>query len=226
MNGYKRQLRAVDGHTVGAYEALPENEPRGSLVVIQEIFGVNEHIRNVADRFASEGYATLAPQIFDRAKRDVELGYGPEDMGEGLKLAFTEVARDQVLIDLQAAVEEIGKYGRVGIVGYCYGGLMSWLSACHFQELSAAVVYYGGGIANELDKTPYCPLMMHFGEQDSMIPLDQVDQIRNSVSEAEVYIYPAGHGFNCDQRDSFHAESAELAQTRTLAFLENFVAVS
>ncbi|MCY4144064.1 MAG: dienelactone hydrolase family protein [Gammaproteobacteria bacterium] len=222
--GSKRQLRAMDGHTVNAYEALPQEEPRGSVVIIQEIFGVNQHIREVVDGFANDGYATLAPQIFDRVRRDVELGYDSDDMAEGLKLAFTQVDRDLVLVDLQAAIEEIGKHGNVGIVGYCYGGLLSWLSACHLRGLSAAVVYYGGGISNELSQPPSCPMMMHFGERDSMIPMSDVDTIKEHVPDAEVYTYPADHGFNCNHRDSYDAESASLAKQRTLAFLENNVA--
>lgn len=215
----------MDGHTVNAYESLPDSDPKGSLVIIQEIFGVNQHIRDVVDEYAREGYATLAPQIFDRVRRDVELGYGPDGMNEGLKLAFTEVSREHVLVDLQAAVEEIGKYGNVGIIGYCYGGLMSWLSACEVRGLSAAVVYYGGGIANELSRSPDCPVLMHFGEEDTMIPMDQVESIRNSLPDAEVYTYSAGHGFNCDHRDSYDRKSATLAKERTLAFLENHVAI-
>ncbi|MXW54218.1 MAG: dienelactone hydrolase family protein [Gammaproteobacteria bacterium] len=222
--GRKRQVRAVDGHTIGAYEALPSDEPRGSVVVIQEIFGVNQHIRDVVDGFASDGYAAIAPQVFDRAKRDVELGYGPDDMTEGLRLAFNDTSRDNALIDLQAATEEIGKYGKVGIVGFCYGGLLSWLSACSVRGLSAAVVYYGGGIAGELEKPSMCPVMMHFGELDSMIPPDQVEAINKALPNAEIYTYEADHGFNCDHRDSYNAEASALAQQRTLAFLENFVA--
>lgn len=222
--GRKRQLRGVDGHTIGAYEALPSDDPRGSVVVIQEIFGVNQHIRDVVDGFADEGYAALAPQVFDRSQRDVELGYSPDDMNEGLRLAFNETSRDNALIDLQAATEEIGKYGKVGIVGFCYGGLLSWLSACSVRGLSAAVVYYGGGIAGELEKPSTCPVMMHFGELDSMIPPDQVDAIKTALPDAEIYTYEADHGFNCDHRDSYNAEASALARRRTLAFLENFVA--
>ena len=221
--GKKRQLRAVDGHTIGAYEALPSDDPRGSVVVVQEIFGVNQHIRDVVDGFARDGYAAIAPQVFDRSQRDVELGYGPDDLNEGLRLAFNETSRDNALIDLQAATEEIGKYGKVGIVGYCYGGLLSWLSACSVRGLSASVVYYGGGIAGELEKPPMCPVMMHFGELDSMIPPDQVESIVAALPDAEIYTYDADHGFNCDHRDSYNAEASELARRRTLAFLENFV---
>ena len=222
--GRKRQLRAVDGHTVGAYEALPSDEPRGSIVVIQEIFGVNQHIRDVVDGYARDGYAAIAPQVFDRSQRDVELGYGQDDMTEGLRLAFNETSRENALIDLQAATEEIGKYGKVGIVGFCYGGLLSWLSACSVRGLSAAVVYYGGGIAGELEQSPRCPVMMHFGELDAMIPSDQVDAIKTALPDAEVYTYEADHGFNCDHRESYNEEASSLARGRTLAFLENFVA--
>ncbi len=221
--GNKRQLRAVDGHTVGAYEALPSSEPRGSIVVIQEIFGVNQHVRNVVDGFAESGYAAIAPQLFDRNVRDVELGYEEKDIAEGFRLAFNESSREHVLMDLQSAVEEIGKYGSVGTVGYCWGGLLSWVSACSLRGLAASVVYYGGGIANELDKTLSCPVMMHFGELDSMIPMDQVESIRKANPDSEIYTYPADHGFNCDHRDSFDAQSASLAQQRTLAFFENHV---
>lgn len=222
--GKMRQLRAVDGHTMGAYEAIPSCDIRGTLVVIQEIFGVNEHIRAVADGFADDGYAVLAPQLFDRASRDVQLGYEPSDLTKGLHLAFNEVSRDNALMDLQAAIEEIGKYGKVGVVGYCYGGLMSWLSACSARGLSAAVVYYGAGISSELEKPPSCPTMMHFGERDAMIPKDQVDEIKKSLPDAEIYTYAADHGFNCDHRESYNAQAAALARSRTLAFLENFVA--
>ena len=220
-----RQLRAVDGFTLGAYEAMPaDNEPKGALVIIQEIFGVNSHIRDVCDRYANEGYAAIAPQIFDRAQRDVELGYGEGDLGTGFNLAFQETDRDATLRDLQAAVEEAGKWGQVGVIGYCYGGLLAWLSACELRGVSAAVAYYGGGIANELSREPRCPVMMHFGAQDALIPMDQVDAIRSAQPDASVFVYDADHGFNCDQRESFHEESANVAFERTRGFLREKVA--
>ena len=220
----KRQLHAQDGFTFGAYEALPEGDPKGSLVIIQEIFGVNSHIREVVDGYAEAGYAAIAPQIFDRAQRDVELGYGPDDMTAGFQLAFTDVARELTMMDLQATVEECRKYGNVGVVGYCYGGLLTWLSVCDLWGISCGVAYYGGGIANELERTSKAPIMMHFGELDSFIPLSDVDKIKEANPEATVHVYPADHGFNCDHRESFHSESAILARERTLDFLGEHLA--
>lgn len=215
----KRQLHAQDGFTFGVYESLPKGEPKGSLVIIQEIFGVNSHIREVVDGYAQAGFAAIAPQIFDRAQRDVELGYGPDDMSSGFQLAFTDVERDLTMMDLQATVEECRKYGSVGVVGYCYGGLLTWLSTCDLWGVDCGVAYYGGGIANELERTPKAPIMMHFGELDSFIPLEDVNKIKSAHPDAAVHVYPADHGFNCDHRDSFHAESADLARDRTLDFL-------
>ena len=218
----QRQLRAADGHTFGIYEAVPD-EPRGGVVIIQEIFGVNAHIREVADSYATAGYAALAPALFDRVERDVELGYDAAGMSRGRELAFAGLARDDALRDLQAAVEEAGKYGKVGVVGYCYGGLMTWLAACHLQGIACASAYYGGGIANELAQTPTCPLIMHFGELDAHIPLTDVERIREALPGTPVHVYPADHGFNCDHRASYHAASAETARTRTLALFGEHV---
>lgn len=218
----QRQLRAADGHTFGTYEAVPD-EPRGGVVVIQEIFGVNAHIREVVDSYAAEGYAALAPALFDRVERDVALGYDQAGMSRGRELAFAGLSRDDALRDLQAAVEEAGKYGKVGVVGYCYGGLMTWLAACHLEGIACASAYYGGGIANELAQTPICPLIMHFGELDAHIPLTDVDRIRQALPDTPVHVYPADHGFNCDHRRSYHAASAETARTRTLALFREHV---
>ena len=218
--GSQRQLHAVDGFTLGAYEALPEGvEPKGSLVIIQEIFGVNQHIREVVDSYAAEGYAVVAPQIFDRAQRDVELGYEGEDMQSGIDYAFNKTNREDTLKDIQAAVEEIGKYGKVGVIGYCYGGLLAWLSACEIRGVQCSVAYYGGGIANELEREARCPVTMHFGELDQMIPVDDVTKIKEALPDVDVHVYPADHGFNCDHRASHHEESAKQARERTLAFL-------
>ena len=219
--GSQRQLHAQDGFTFGAYEALPSGDVKGSLVVIQEIFGVNSHIREVADGFAEAGYAAIAPQIFDRTKRNVELGYGPEDMQTGMQLAFAggDEARLLTLMDLQATVEECSKYGSVGVVGYCFGGLLTWLSVCELHGLSCGSAYYGGGIANELDRQPKVPVMMHFGALDAFIPNSDVEKIKEACPQAEVHVYDADHGFNCDHRESHHQESAELARSRTLDFL-------
>lgn len=218
--GSKRQLRAQDGFTFGAYEALPEGEPKGSLVVIQEIFGVNSHIREVVDGFAKSGYAAIAPQIFDRKQRNVELGYEADDMSVGFEMAFSGTPRELTLMDIQATVEECSKYAPVGVVGYCFGGLLTWLAVCELYSISCGVAYYGGGIATELDRTPRVPIMMHFGELDAFIPQADIDAIKTKQPEAQVHVYPADHGFNCDHRDSYHADSANLARQRTLTFLE------
>ena len=219
----QRQLRAADGHTFGLYENVPGDEPRGGVVVIQEIFGVNAHIREVVDSYAAEGYAALAPALFDRVERGVELGYDQAGMSRGRELAFAGLSRDDALRDLEACVEEAGKYGRVGVVGYCYGGLMTWLSACHVEGIACASAYYGGGIANELGQTPHCPMVMHFGELDAHIPLSDVNRIREALPNTPVHVYPADHGFNCDHRDSYHASSADTARRRTLRLFREHV---
>ena len=219
----QRQLRAADGHAFGVYEALPEGDPRGGLVVIQEIFGVNAHIREVADGYAAEGYAALAPALFDRAERDVQLGYDATGMSRGMDLAFGRLDMEQTLRDLQATVEEAGKYGRTGVVGYCYGGLMTWLCACQLAGVSCASAYYGGGIAGNLDNQPKCPVVMHFGELDAHIPMADVERIRQALPGVDVHVYPADHGFNCDHRSSFHAPSAARARQRTLELLREHV---
>lgn len=221
--GTQRQLHAVDGFTFGAYEALPEGEPKGAVVVIQEIFGVNSHIREVADGYAADGYAVIAPQIFDRAQRDVELGYEEADMGAGVKLAFQDTTREDTLKDLQAAIEEAAKYGKVAVVGYCYGGLLTWLSACELEGVTCACAYYGGGIAGETERTAKCPVIMHFGELDAHISMADVDTIKAAQPDVAVYVYPADHGFNCDHRASHDAQSAQTARERTAAFFAEHI---
>ena len=217
-----RQLRAADGFAFDVYEAAPA-DPKGAVVVIQEIFGVNAHIREVADGYAADGYAALAPALFDRVERGVELGYDAEGMGRGRDLAFSGLAQEDALRDLQATVEEAGKYGPVGVVGYCYGGLMTWLAACELDGIACASAYYGGGIAGTLEREPgearrpKCPMVMHFGALDAHIPLSDVDQVKAALPEVPVHVYDADHGFNCDHRGSYDAESAALARQRTLA---------
>lgn len=211
-------IRAGDGFELGAYRAAPDGAPRGAVVVIQEIFGVNRHIREVADGYARDGYLALAPAIFDRVERNVELGYGEADMKRGIELAFQQLDHDLALQDLQAAVSEAGSHGKVGVVGYCFGGLLAWRAACGVDGLAAAVCYYGGGITREADREPRCPVMMHFGERDAHIPLDEVKQLEAAQPQAQIFVYPADHGFNCDHRASFDADSAARARERTLTF--------
>ena len=217
-----RQLRGADGFAFDVYEAAPA-DPTGAVVVIQEIFGVNAHIREVADGFAADGYAALAPALFDRVQRGVELGYDADGMSRGRDLAFNGLAQEDALRDLQATVEEAGKFGPVGVVGYCYGGLMTWLAACELDGIACASAYYGGGIAGTLERAPgeprrpKCPMVMHFGALDAHIPLSDVERVNAALPDVPVHVYDADHGFNCDHRDSYDAESAALARQRTLA---------
>ena len=213
-----KQLRAIDGFAFGAYEAVPSSKPRGGIVVIQEIFGVNSHIRNVAEGYAAAGYAAIAPQIFDRFERNVELGYEAQDMTRGVEIARGKLKMEQTLQDLQAAVDDAKRFGKVGVVGYCFGGLLAWLAACELTGVSAVVSYYGGGVAGQLDRKPRCPVMMHFGDKDAHIPLSDVDKVRKAHPGVNVNVYAADHGFNCDHRASYDAAAAKLALSRSLEF--------
>ncbi len=218
------ELHSADGTPVPAYEARPAGAPRGAVVVIQEIFGVNRHIRSVADGYASEGYLAVAPACFHRVRPGVELGYSDADMGEGFgyKMAVESLPAPGVLQDIQAAIHHAAKAagGKVGMVGYCWGGLLTWRSACLLSGLSAAVPYYGGGVTTpeEIARRPQVPVLAHFAEEDKWIALDTVESFRKAHPEVSVYTYAAHHGFNCDQRGSWHEPSARLARERTLAF--------
>ena len=162
----------------------------------------------------------IAPHIFDRVERGVELGYEEADMGPGIDLAFAKLNRDLTLLDLQAAVDEAGKYGKVGVVGYCFGGLLTWIAACELEGIACASAYYGGGIAGELNRTARCPVIMHFGELDAHIPMQDVERIRAALPDVAVHVYPADHGFNCDHRGSHDAAAAATARRRTLTLFE------
>ena len=217
------QLTASDGHTFSAYVAAPTGTPRGALVVVQEIFGVNSHIRAVADGYAAEGYLAIAPALFDRTERGVELGYSADDVTRGFALK-TACSDDNALLDIAAALAHVKHAGKAGIVGFCWGGLLSWLAACRQGGLSAAITYYGGGMPNHAALAPRCPVLAHFGELDTHIPLDGVRAFGTAQPGVSLQLYPAGqHGFNCDQRGSFDAASAALARERTLAFLRTHI---
>ncbi len=216
--GQRTQITATDGFTLGAWEAAPVGKPKGAVVVIQEIFGVNSHIRDVVEGYAADGYYAIAPQIFDRVERGIELGYGGDDMQQGIALAFQKLDHKLTLLDLQAAIDRASVHGKVGVVGYCFGGLLTWRSACELQGVGAAVAYYGGGIAGETARSPRCPVMMHFGDRDAHIPLSDVEKVRAAHPGVEVHVYSADHGFNCDQRGSYDAAAAALARSRTLEF--------
>lgn len=209
-------INCVDGFELGAYAASPAGAAKGAVVVIQEIFGVNSHIRSVVDGYASEGFYAIAPAIFDRLERNVELGYTEEDMGTGIELAFQKLDMAQTLADLQTTIDVAAQHGKVGVVGYCFGGLLTWLSSCNLKQVAAASAYYGGGIPDNAELTPRCPIILHFGELDAHIPMDSVATLQSKQPDLAVHIYAADHGFNCDQRGSYDASSATLAKARTL----------
>ena len=225
--GQFTELKAADGQLIPAYVAEPKGQARGGIVVIQEIFGVNSHIRSIADGYAADGYLAVAPAIFHRVRPNVELGYSPDDMAEGmaLKAATEGLPSPGVMQDIQAAIKHAAQAGKVGIVGYCYGGLLTWRAACALDGLSAAVPYYGGGMTtpDEIARKPKVPVLCHFGDKDKHISVESVEAFKKAHPEVEVHLYPADHGFNCDQRGSWNAEAAKLARERTLAFFAKHV---
>jgi carboxymethylenebutenolidase len=216
--GQMRNIEMADGFELEAYTAEPANaQAKGVVVVIQEIFGVNGHIREVADGYAAEGYVAIAPALFDRVDKDIQLGYTENDMGRGIELAFQKLDMGQTLKDLQSVVTFAEQKGPVGLVGYCFGGLLTFLGACQINGVKAASSYYGGGIVGVLDQQPQCPLIMHFGELDAHIPMSDVEKIKLGCPGVPVHVYDADHGFNCDHRVSFDEPAASLARQRTLA---------
>jgi carboxymethylenebutenolidase len=212
-------LTAEDGHKFSAYRANPSGTPRGGVVVVQEIFGVNQHIRKVADSFAADGYVAIAPALFDRVERGYETGYGPQDIERG-RATRGKLSTDQAMMDVKATVKELGKAGlKVGVVGYCFGGTIAWLAATRVDGVSAAVGYYGGGVADAADEKPKAPVMLHFGETDASIPKEAYEKVMRLHPTVPTFIYAgAGHGFVCDERGSYHAESAKVARERTNDF--------
>jgi carboxymethylenebutenolidase len=221
-------LKAADGFVFPAYVAQPAGKPKAGVVVLQEIFGVNSHIRSVADGYAAEGYLAVAPATFHRVKPGVEIGYSPEDMsaGSALKAAVEALPAPGVLQDLRAAIRHAAQAGKVGIVGYCWGGLLTWRAACTLEGLAAAAPYYGGGMTTpaEIARHPKVPVLAHFGDQDHWISLESVEAFKKAHPEVEVHLYHANHGFNCDQRGSYDAAAAKLARERTLAFFAKHLA--
>lgn len=212
------QLKSADGFSFSAYVAGPKDAKRG-IVVVQEIFGVNHHIRDMADRFAALGYAVVAPALFDRTQKGVELGYTQDDIAKGREFRM-KLNDAEVMKDVEAAAAHLsGK--KLGIVGYCFGGTVSWWGATRTNKFAAASCWYGGGIPGTKDERPNCPVQMHFGEKDASIPMSDVDAVRAAQPNAEIYVYMgAQHGFGCDERGSFSKPDYEHAQKRTLEFFE------
>ena len=216
-------LTAADGHRLSAYRATPAGKPRGALVVIQEIFGVNSHIKKVTDGFAADGYAAIAPALFDRVERDFETGYAPADIERG-RMVRGKLQIEDAVKDIAAAVTELQKTGlKVGVVGYCFGGTMAWLAATRIPGVAAAASFYGGGVADAAGEQPRCPVIFHFGETDASIPKDHWDRIKAQHPTLPMHIYPAGHGFSCDERGSYHEPSARQARQRTIDFFREHV---
>lgn len=232
------EVISEDGHRLPAWEATPDKPARGAIVVIQEIFGVNSHIRSIADGFAADGYHAIAPALFDRAQPGFERGYDDEDIKAGRALV-QKSGVDDVMKDLAATVKVAsgagaggtgpdgdaapGAAGRVGIVGYCWGGTMSWVAAARVPGLACAVVYYAGTIANYAGEQPKCPVLCHFGKRDRTPSPEQARSVLDAHPSVEGHFYDAGHGFNCDQRASYDADASRLARQRTLAFFAKHV---
>jgi carboxymethylenebutenolidase len=211
------QLRAADGHTFAAYVARPEGAARGGIVVVQEIFGVTGHIERVADQYAAAGYLAIAPALFDRQQRGVNLRYDDAGVAQGLALAQA-CDLDGLMADLTATIDAVSHAGAVGLVGFCWGGRVVYLAGSR-TNMAAGVVYYGGGIPQVLEPTPRCPMQFHFGEHDTHIPLDDVARIKAAFPQGEYHTYAAGHGFNCMDRASFDAAAAHAAFARAREFL-------
>ena len=222
--GERIELTAADGFTLGAWRAAPAGPPRGGVVVVQEIFGVNAHIREVTDGYAEAGYLAIAPALFDRVEADVELGYDEAGMARGIDIARGRLEIDAALLDIAAAVEAASVGGDVGVVGYCFGGLLAWLAACRVDGVACASSYYGGGVAGVADLVPRCPVIFHFGALDAHIPAEQVEKVRAAQPDCPVHVYDADHGFNCDHRASHDAAAAALARERTLALFDAHLA--
>jgi carboxymethylenebutenolidase len=220
--GQMIKLKAADGFELSAYRADPAGTPRGGLVVVQEIFGVNSHIRNVCDGYAADGYRVIAPALFERYETGVDIGYTAADIARGRELKG-KATTDAALQDIAAARDVLEPCGRVGVVGYCWGGYIAWMSACRLPGFACAIPYYGGGMLDAVGETPRCPVLAHFGERDTVIPVDGVRKFAAAHPAAQIHIYAADHGFNCDQRGSYDAEAAALARDRTLAFLRQHV---
>lgn len=225
MMGEHVTLTAADGQKFDAYVAHPEGELLAGLVVVQEIFGVNAHIRSVADGYAKDGFLAVAPALFDRIERGVELGYDPPDMQKAMSL-IPKIDVEKALLDVGAALDYAAKgtHKKAGIVGYCFGGTMAWLAATRLHP-AAAVGYYGGHIANYAAETPSAPVMLHFGKEDAHIPASAVEKVHAAHPEVEIYWYEnAGHAFNRDIGSGYNPEAAREARRRTLDFIKKHLA--
>jgi carboxymethylenebutenolidase len=217
------RLKSAAGE-IGAYLAKPAGTPKGGIVVIQEIFGVNQHIRKVTDFFASQGYLALAPRFFDHIKPGIELGYTPDTIAEGRGYVMTPGFTDKAVQDVDAAITELKTRGakKVGVTGYCWGGTISWLAATRLKP-DAVSGYYGGGIHGARNEKPKVPTQLHFGDKDMHIPMTHVNELRQLHPDVQIFDYPADHGFHCDERGSWDAPASKQAMARTLEFFAKHV---
>lgn len=213
-------LTASDGHKLDAYKAEPAGKPKGGLVVVQEIFGINGQIRRTADYFASQGYLAVAPALFDRVAKGIELGYNETDFGKG-RDTRGKITDDMIIADVGAAVKEASAAGKVSVIGFCFGGYATFLSACKVDGIAAAMPFYGGGIAAKVDSLkPKCPVQFHFGDKDAAIPFSDLQKIKDALQDAPLYVYDdSGHGFTCDDRNSFNPDAAARAYKRALDWM-------
>jgi carboxymethylenebutenolidase len=214
--GTMTSLKMDDGAEVGVYHVNPDGARRGGLVLIQEIFGVTEHIREECGLFAAEGYEVLAPSLFDREAPDFQVGYSPEDIQEAIRIARGTHPFDLSVADTQVCIDALKDKGAVFITGYCYGGSVVWAAACRCTGLAAASGYYGAKIGEMAEEIPLCPTILHFGRHDHGIPMVEVEEVKRLHPEVAVYVYDAGHGFNSDRRADYNEAAAKLARQRTL----------
>jgi carboxymethylenebutenolidase len=223
LTGERITLRAGDGHEFAAYEAKPAGTPLGGIVLLQEIFGVTSHIRSVCDDYAARGYHTVAPALFDRVQRNVELSYAKPDALIGRELRG-KIRWDDVFADVLATREHVASIGMVASLGYCWGGTISWRAATRLSGFAASICYYPTQVMPHISETPQCPVLAHFGERDPIATIDHARALQAAQGDnVEIHIYPAGHGFNCDDSSEFERGSAELALRRSLDFLHTHV---
>ena len=215
------EITAKDNHSFSAYISQPSGKPKAGIVIIQEIFGVNKHIKEVTDLYASKGYLCIAPSLFDRIEKNVILSYDEKGVSKGRDLK--ELCNNYALKDIEASISVVSSAGKVGVIGYCWGGSLSWRIGCEVSHLSASVCYYGGDIPKLRNLKPKCNVLTHFGELDKGIPLKDVRIFEKKRPEVHTYTYPADHGFNCDHRSQYDKTCAVIAFDRTLKFLEKNV---
>ncbi len=215
------QLKTIDNHKFDAFISKPASKPKAGLVIVQEIFGVNQHIREVCEKFMSEGFLTIAPALFDRENKNIELDYTTEDINKGRVLK--EKYNSFSLNEISTSIEYVRSAGKVGIVGYCWGGSLAYIAGCQLMNLNCSISYYGGDIPkSNLDSK--CPTMCHFGELDKGIPIESVKKFRKKYSSVKIYTYPADHGFNCNHRSQYNEVCSRIAYERTIKFLrENLI---